>query len=210
MDHVEGIAFNKICKILQTTAKKIKKYSPETLKGFYEYHFLDLDGIKLTKQEATEILSILDNADNINAIGDKKVEYVRGLLNDEYYISENKLMKKQDLFDFLSFAGLTKEKYKMTIVSTQITPKFIKDMAKSYNWTYKDLADSIGAVETTVRNWMSKGEIPEWAKKSISYIVTIRELERQKGSSNNELDEIKNALRTLLSAINKDDMDEEI
>ena len=206
MKDAKGIFFKKACEILQATPKKIEKFSPEALKGLYEYHLINLDSIKLTKQEATDILSVLEKADKINAVGDEKVEYVRGILNDEYCISENKLIKKQDFFDFLSFSGIGKEKYKMNTITTPITPKFIKDIAKSYNWTYKDLADNIGAVETTVRNWMSKGEIPEWAQKSISYIVTIKELERQKSSSKDELKEVKNAIRTLMDTIKDDDI----
>lgn len=207
MENMDSFIFDEARKILQTTAKKLQKYTPETIKGFYLYHVVDLDKIKLTKQEATEILSILDNADKINAQGDTKVEYVKGLLNDEYYISGNQLIKKQNFFDFLPFSGLGKEKHKMNTVSVQITPKFIKDLTKNYNWTYKDLADNIGAVETTVRNWMSKGEIPEWAQKSISYIVTIRQLEQQQGSSNDELQELKNAIRTIVGVVKDDDLD---
>lgn len=207
MKEIKSIVFKKACEILQVSPRKIEKYSLEALRGLYEYHLLNLDSIKLTKQEAADILSILDKADKINAVGDEKVEYVRGLLNDEYSIAGNKLIKNQDLFDFLSFSGIGKEKLKMNTVTARITPKFIKDMTKVYNWTYKDLADNIGAVETTVRNWMSKGEIPEWAQKSISYIVTIKELELQKGHSNYELQEIKNAIRTLMEAIKDDDAD---
>ncbi|EAL3061067.1 hypothetical protein A6E35_09200, partial [Campylobacter coli] len=120
-------------------------------------------------------------------------------------------IKKANIKDFFSFFSELNfsDKKKVYIDCDEITPIFIKDLLKQYNWNYKDLANNIGAVDTTIRNWVSTGNIPEWAKKSISYIVTIEKLKRKEEYLKNDLDEVRNSISFLINFANeKDDYDE--
>lgn len=65
------------------------------------------------------------------------------------------------------------------------------------------MANNIGAVDTTIRNWVSTGNIPEWAKKSISYIVTIEKLKRKEEYLKNDLDEVRNSISFLINFANE-------
>lgn len=194
----------RVCKELGITQREALKYNDYALKGFYLYHTQNLDSVKLTKKEQEQILKKLSEYNKLNISDENKADIVRGLLNDDYKIVGDTLYKNSDPFSFLEpFVGKLKDKEIINVDFIDITPKFIKELTKAYSWTYKDLAENIGAVETTVRNWMSKGEIPEWAKKSISYIVTIKKIEKEKEYLKNDLDEISSAIRTLLSVIKR-------
>ena len=63
----------------------------------------------------------------------------------------------------------------------------VKQVCKELGITQKELAERIGISEGTVRNWSSKGEIPEWGKKFLELII---ENEKNK--------EIVNTLKKLL------------
>lgn len=65
------------------------------------------------------------------------------------------------------------------------------------------MANNIGAVDTTIRNWVSTGNIPEWAKKSISYIATIEKLKRKEEYLKNDLDEVRNSISFLINFANE-------
>ncbi|EEP2000435.1 hypothetical protein HA651_001552, partial [Campylobacter coli] len=133
------------------------------------------------------------------------------ILNGEYEFSGSDIIKKANIKDFFSFFPELNfsDKKKVYIDCDEITPIFIKDLLKQYNWNYKDLANNIGAVDTTIRNWVSTGNIPEWAKKSISYIVTIEKLKRKEEYLKNDLDEVRNSISFLINFANeKDDYDE--
>lgn len=52
----------------------------------------------------------------------------------------------------------------------------IKDTCKALGITQKELAEKMGVAEQTMRNWSSKGNIPEWAEKFINTIMEQKEL----------------------------------
>jgi len=50
----------------------------------------------------------------------------------------------------------------------------VKATCRELGVTQKELAESIGASEGTVRNWSSSNELPLWATKSIELLIENR------------------------------------
>ncbi len=50
----------------------------------------------------------------------------------------------------------------------------VKKVCKELGITQKELAERMGVNEGTVRNWSSRGEIPEWADKFINLMLENR------------------------------------
>ncbi|EFN2206337.1 hypothetical protein HKC13_001832 [Campylobacter coli] len=201
-----------ICQVLNAKEKDISQLKNEILDGFLEYWKKDLDSAFISKKESATILKNLKTLNSLKIdIKDFNKELIRGILNGEYEFSGSDIIKKENIKDFFSFFPELNfsDKKKVYIDCDEITPIFIKDLLKQYNWNYKDLANNIGAVDTTIRNWVSTGNIPEWAKKSISYIVTIEKLKRKEEYLKNDLDEVRNSISFLINFANeKDDYDE--
>ena len=70
----------------------------------------------------------------------------------------------------------------------------VKKVCKDLGITQKELAERIGVNDVTVRNWSSKGNVPEWA---INFINLLIEHEKVKSKAEkatlvaNLLDELK-------------------
>ena len=47
----------------------------------------------------------------------------------------------------------------------------VKKVCKELGITQKELAERIGVSEGTIRNWSSKGDVPEWARNFINLLI---------------------------------------
>ncbi len=193
-----------VCKEIRVTYRQLENIKSDILEGFLEYHANNLDNLKLTSKEGQEIFKKIKHMNSLSFDDKKDIkEVTRGFLNKEYDIDDCgrviKLVSPVEIFGpnyIFACRSLNKVK-SVEIIEQEVTPKMVKDLLKEYNWTYKDLADNIGAVDTTIRNWMSKGEFPKWATKSILYIITIEELRKRNVLLQKDLDELITSLRTI-------------
>ena len=74
----------------------------------------------------------------------------------------------------------------------ELTTAQLKQFLKEKKWSYQDLADNIGSVESTIKNWSTKGEVPLWAKKSILMIQYIDNILAENRKIKKEVFDIKN------------------
>ena len=55
----------------------------------------------------------------------------------------------------------------------------VKKVCKELGITQKELAERMGVNDVTVRNWSSKGNVPEWANKFINCLLEKRRCEEK-------------------------------
>jgi transcriptional regulator with XRE-family HTH domain len=201
------------CKELGLTKKDIKGIRESVLKGFMLYYKQNLDAVKLSKPELSKLLDRVREFNVFEATNPKDTpEMIRQLLNGELVVNDdgttNKIVSISKMVEDMPFLdGILNTKTNINIKTEDITPLFVKNFCKEQNWTYRDLAEHIGSVEGTIINWMSKGSIPLWAQKSISYIVEIERLKNDADSSAYQLNELRESwhkINTILSPLNND------
>lgn len=187
-----------ICKELGIPKKELDGIKMPIVEGLHKYYTEKLESITMTKNEVNELL---EHVRDINDKYDTTPEIVSQLLNGEISIVDgqvSKIVSMDEAFENMPYLKDVFKKNKQELIDTSfITPLFLKQFCKEKEWTYKDLADHIGAVEGTVRSWVVKGEIPEWAKKSIAYIHKIDTFKLDNESSLSKLEDLKNAWQTL-------------
>ncbi|MDD3467448.1 MAG: hypothetical protein PHE67_09890 [Campylobacterales bacterium] len=191
------------CQELGITQKELKDIRDSVLEGFMLYYKQNLESVALSKQEIGKLLNRVRELNVFKATDPKDTpEMVRQILNGELSVSSDgtasKIFSPSQIIEEMPFLkGILDAKNKVNINSEEITPLFVKNFCKEQNWTYKDLAENIGSVEGTIINWMSKGSIPLWAQKSISYIVEIERLKNDADSSAYQLKELREAWGTI-------------
>lgn len=201
------------CQELGITQKELNGIRDSVLEGFMLYYKQNLESVKMSKPEIGKILNRVRELNVFEATDPKDTpEMIRQILNGELSINSDgtahKIMSPSQIVEEMPYLkGIFDTKSKININAEEISPLFVKNFCKEQNWTYKDLAENIGSVEGTIINWMSKGSIPLWAQKSISYIVEIERLKNDADSSAYQLDELRQAWSTIndiLSPLNKD------
>jgi len=76
----------------------------------------------------------------------------------------------------------------------------VKKTAKELRMTQKQLAETIGIAEQTVRNWASKGETPQWAINSMNNLLEIKSMKDEINSYKHTLEVFKD-FKTALNSI---------
>ena len=55
----------------------------------------------------------------------------------------------------------------------------VKKVCKELGITQKELAERMGVNDVTVRNWSSKGNIPDWAKKFMNLLLEYEKVKEK-------------------------------
>jgi len=169
------------------------------------YMYSDAHEVKLTKKEAEKII---DKCEFLNKLPiedskDTRIKFLRYLVGDIDLLEDGTVILKN-----LSDTGIPvfkKTKTPQYVTEDEletITPLYVKEFIKEKKWTYKDLAEAIGAGESTLKAWISKGEIPEWAKRTILLMQKIDTLMQEKNEAQSESYIIKERLQDFKKLLN--------
>ena len=198
-----------ICEVLKNAdtliCNTIKNLNDMVFEALTMYIFSDNYEIKFTKKE---IKNIIEKCEYLNSLDiedsvENRSNFLHHLLGD-VSVQQNGSLVIHNME--LVGLGIKKEKAEQLLSDADLetlTPFALKEWLKERKWTYKDLAEAIGAVESTVRNWMTKESLPEWAKRSILYIQKCEALQEKFDNSSVEALSIKERLQDFKQLINE-------
>lgn len=73
----------------------------------------------------------------------------------------------------------------------------VKKTAKELGMSQKELAETMGTAEQTVRNWASKGEAPVWAIKFMEKLLENKSMQEEIESHKHTLEVFKDFKKAL-------------
>lgn len=203
------------CKELGITQKELIKRCEAlrnvVVEALYIYAKDELQDVNLASKDKKEVVERCEYLNNFTSDDEESLKqtFIKHL-KGEQTIEVNGMITGsiEDVFPAMRNIDsnpLTKSKTKQIITNEEIeivTPLKLKEWLKERKWGYRDIAEAIGASEGTIKNWVIKGEIPEWAKKSISYIQKYEALQVMLNESNDEIRYIKEHLQDFKKLLN--------
>jgi len=195
---------NPLCKELEKAFDefqgKLSKFDTKICEGLNDYMFLDIHNVKLTKKEFSDIIKKCDfihSLKNYNKITSQDIQmYLNGAI--DITKDASRVIKDISLLGGVFPKGFSIKKAGQYITKEEletVTPLFVKEFIKAKKWTYKDLAEAIGAGESTLKAWISKGTIPEWAKRTILLMQKVDRLSQEHTQAKSEAYTIKERLQ---------------
>lgn len=195
---IEYICNGKLNDAPKQICDRIKKLNDAVLDALHLYLYTDTYEVKLTKKELDDLIKKCEflNSLNVKDTKETRAEFLSHMLGDiEIQPDGNKVIHNIEMLGIPSLKNSKTDQLLTKDDLEALTPLKLKEWLKDRKWTYKDLAEAIGASEGTIKNWIIKGEIPEWAKRSVLYIQKCEEFEKKLFDCIEEHTTIKESLR---------------